>query len=86
MPTVTGSLEPLYKALLVLLREAVRIFDVIFAPWPSTYEPIKSLLNAASEAEKDDLTAAWRNRKLSELSFVGITVSPGSSPSAINPD
>ncbi|KAK4209373.1 hypothetical protein QBC37DRAFT_324064, partial [Rhypophila decipiens] len=55
------------------LGSVKRFFQIIFAPWPSTYEPIKSLLNAPTAAEKDLLTATWRDRKLAELSFVGIT-------------
>ncbi|KAK3390635.1 hypothetical protein B0H63DRAFT_466188 [Podospora didyma] len=56
-----------------LFTSLKRFFQIVFAPWPSTYEPIKSLLNAPTTAEKDVLTATWRDRKLSELSFVGIT-------------
>ncbi|KAH0543152.1 hypothetical protein FGG08_002497 [Glutinoglossum americanum] len=52
---------------------ALRVLRIVFAPWSATYGPIKSLLNAPSDPEKDYLTAAWRDRKLSELSFVGIT-------------
>lgn len=48
---------------------------LIFTPWRATYEPMKSLLNASTEAQRDSLTLAWRDRKLAELSFVGITVS-----------
>lgn len=46
----------------------------IYAPDPSTYDPIEILLNAESEEERDELTARWRDNKLSELSFVGVVV------------
>lgn len=45
----------------------------IYAPDPSTYDPIEILLNAEGE-ERDDLTARWRDNKLSELNFVGVVV------------
>ena len=48
-------------------------FLTIFVPWRSTYEPIHSLLNA-SDDQRDKLTGAWRDRKLAELAFVGVTV------------
>ncbi len=51
-----------------------RLIQIVFAPWPATIQPIHSLLNAPTETAKDFLTATWRDRKLSELSFVGITV------------
>jgi hypothetical protein len=46
----------------------------IYAPNPSTYDPIKILLNAETTEEKDELTEKWRDNKLSELNFVGIVV------------
>lgn len=46
----------------------------IYAPDPSTYDPIEILLNAQTEEERDELTARWRDNKLSELSFVGVVV------------
>lgn len=46
----------------------------IYAPDPSTYDPIKILLNTEDESEKDDLTVRWRDNRLSELNFVGIVV------------
>ena len=45
----------------------------IYAPDPSTYDPIEILLNAEGE-ERDNLTARWRDNKLSELNFVGVVV------------
>jgi hypothetical protein len=45
----------------------------IYAPDPSTYDPIEILLNAEGE-EQDVLTARWRDNKLSELNFVGVVV------------
>jgi len=45
----------------------------IYAPDPSTYDPIEILLNAEGE-EQDTLTARWRDNKLSELNFVGVVV------------
>ncbi|KAF3001823.1 hypothetical protein E8E13_003538 [Curvularia kusanoi] len=44
----------------------------IYAPDPATYDPIEILLNAATEDERDELTARWRDNKLSELNFVGV--------------
>lgn len=46
----------------------------IYAPDPSTYDPIEILLNTEDEQEKDDLTIKWRDNRLSELSFVGVVV------------
>lgn len=45
----------------------------IYAPNPSTYDPIKLILNE-DDRRKDSLTARWRDNKLSELNFVGIVV------------
>jgi hypothetical protein len=53
-------------------------FFTVFVPWRSTYEPIYSLLNALDD-ERDTLTGAWRDRKLAELAFVGVTVGSKSS-------
>lgn len=54
----------------------------IYAPDPSTYDPIEILLNAEDDeadedglTERDRLTARWRDNKLSELGFVGVVVS-----------
>lgn len=46
----------------------------IYAPDPSTYDPIEILLNTEDERERDTLTVRWRDHKLSELSFVGVVV------------
>jgi hypothetical protein len=46
----------------------------IYAPNPSTYDPIKILLNTEDAEKKDELTTRWRDNKLSELSFVGVVV------------
>ena len=46
----------------------------IYAPDPSTYDPIEILLNTEDARERDDLTVRWRDHKLSELSFVGVVV------------
>ncbi|KAH4109776.1 hypothetical protein HBH46_023600 [Parastagonospora nodorum] len=43
----------------------------IYAPNPSTYDPIRIILNE-DDRRKDSLTARWRDNKLSELNFVGI--------------
>jgi hypothetical protein len=48
------------------------VFKVVFVPWRSSYEPIRSFLNDESE---DGQIGSWRDRKLAELTFVGITVS-----------
>lgn len=49
----------------------------IYAPDPSTYDPIEILLNTEDEGQKNDLTVKWRDNKLSELNFVGIVVCTG---------
>jgi hypothetical protein len=46
----------------------------IYAPDPSTYDPIKILLNEEDASKRDELTTAWKDNKLSELSFVGVVV------------
>jgi hypothetical protein len=46
----------------------------IYAPAPSTYDPIKILLNTEDPDKKDELTTKWKDNKLSELSFVGVVV------------
>lgn len=51
----------------------------IYAPDPSTYDPIELLLNAETVEEQDGLTARWRDNKLSELNFVGVVVCISSS-------
>ncbi|KAH8743714.1 hypothetical protein F5882DRAFT_313368 [Hyaloscypha sp. PMI_1271] len=65
-----SSIIQLLKATGRLLEQ---LFYVIFVPWQSTSEPIRSLLNAVTELEQNELTSAWRDRKLGELSFVGVT-------------
>ncbi|KAF1846488.1 uncharacterized protein K460DRAFT_417552 [Cucurbitaria berberidis CBS 394.84] len=44
----------------------------IYAPDPSTYDPIEILLNTEDAGQRDDLTVRWRDHKLSELNFIGI--------------
>jgi hypothetical protein len=46
----------------------------IYAPDPSTYDPVEILLNTEDEGKRDALTKQWRDNKLSELSFVGVVV------------
>jgi hypothetical protein len=46
----------------------------VYAPDPSTYDPIEILLNTEDEEKRDELTRQWRDNKLSELSFVGVVV------------
>jgi hypothetical protein len=46
----------------------------IYAPDPSTYDPIKLLLNEEDPDKRDELTTTWKDNKLSELSFVGVVV------------
>lgn len=65
------------------------VLQIIFAPWRITYDPIAELLqndnddaaantqtpiNGTNLSVADSLTASWVERKLSELSWVGITV------------
>ena len=40
-----------------------------------TYDPIRALLNADSEDDRDELTERWKDNKLQELDFVSIVVS-----------
>ena len=49
--------------------------SIMFATWPSMYDPVKSLLNAPDEGEADKLTERWMKAKLKELNYVGLTVS-----------
>jgi len=58
----------------ILFGSLSRCIRTVFAPWLSMYRPIESLLSAPSDVEKDLLTATWRDRKLAELTFVGVTV------------
>lgn len=74
------------------------VLQIIFAPWRITYEPIAELLIAEDDAATstheptngpnmstaDTLTASWTDRKLSELSWVGIAVR-GSLPNLMVP-
>lgn len=46
----------------------------IYAPDPSTYDPIEILLNTQDPDERDELTVRWKDNKLSELNFVGVVV------------
>lgn len=55
----------------------------IYAPDPSTYDPIEILLNTDDTGEQDELTVKWRENKLSELSFVGVVVCYNSSTHCI---
>ena len=57
-----------------VLETNIFVLKVIFVPWRASYEPIKSLLNAGDNS-KDIQTSNWRDRKLAELTFVGITAS-----------
>lgn len=62
------------------------VFRVVFAPWRITYDPIAELLRAddsvntsatttsSTMSMADYLTSSWTERKLQELSYVGITV------------
>ncbi|KAH8731555.1 hypothetical protein GQ44DRAFT_604660 [Phaeosphaeriaceae sp. PMI808] len=45
----------------------------IYAPDPSTYDPIEILLNTEDEEKRDELTVRWKDNKLSELNFVGVS-------------
>jgi hypothetical protein len=47
----------------------------IYAPDPTTYDPLEIILNTEDQDERDDLTVRWRDNKLSELNFVGVVVS-----------
>jgi hypothetical protein len=47
---------------------------VIFIPWEAVFRPMKALLNAPDEDQKNRLAEIWMERKLSELIFVGVTV------------
>jgi hypothetical protein len=60
------------------MRNFLQVFQFfgggIYAPDPSTYDPIEILLNSSDTEERDALTIKWRDNKLSELSFVGVVV------------
>lgn len=61
-----------HKALNVSHETVKKIISVIFVPWWVTSEPIAEILTAGAAA--DEKTKSWADRKLSEHSFVGITV------------
>ena len=63
-----------------LYHRTCRAIEVVLAPWHSMHDPIKSLLNAEEE-EADMLTARWKDSKLAELNYIGITVRSLSSSS-----
>jgi hypothetical protein len=78
-PMLGGSSQPNPSSIAENMRRSVlRVFQFfgggIYAPDPSTYDPIEILLNTVNETEKDDLTRLWRDNKLSEMSFVGVVV------------
>jgi len=56
-----------------LLGLVITAFLVLFVPWKSSFQPLHALLNSAEE-RRDELTRTWKDQKLSELTFVGITV------------
>jgi hypothetical protein len=59
-----------------------RAFKVIVSPWYITHESVAELLNPTfssngvktSSSTNDTFTTWWIDRKLAELSFVGLTV------------
>jgi len=48
-------------------------FLVLFIPWKSNFKPLNALLNSADD-KKDPLAKSWREQKLGELTFVGVSV------------
>ena len=87
MPDNLGSLHeryPLLYALNYVFRwtasKVGALLSVIFATWPSMYDPIKYLLNVEDPQKADELTERWYKAKLKELQFVGLTVSVSSVP------
>lgn len=52
-----------------------RLPDLTIVPWQKkiTFDPINHILNAPDES-KDAKIAAWKDAKLGELLFVGLTV------------
>ncbi|KAH7073145.1 hypothetical protein BKA63DRAFT_417148 [Paraphoma chrysanthemicola] len=71
-PSQTSSSGSAHGKHWSILRAFQFLGGGIYAPDPSTYDPIEILLNAEDEGEKDHLTKLWRDNKLSELSFVGV--------------
>lgn len=63
-----------YCPFVYVYQKIYRAFVVIFAPWPSMHDPIKSLLNEQDRELADRLTEKWTHAKLGELQYVGITV------------
>jgi hypothetical protein len=49
------------------------VICTILVPWQSMYGPVQSLLQADNHS-KDSLTDSWKDKKLAELTFVGLTV------------
>lgn len=45
------------------------------ASWKASSDPIKRLLNIDDVTEKDRLTTLWKDNSLSQLNFIGVTVS-----------
>ncbi|MCJ1458633.1 hypothetical protein MMC28_009007, partial [Mycoblastus sanguinarius] len=75
-----------FHALHQVLRHMIYI--IVIAPFRTSYMPVEHLLNAPNAPEfqhspqslnilanetRDQLTSRWRESKLSELSFVGLT-------------
>lgn len=60
-----------------ILRSIFKLFYTgLIAPADTTYATIMVLLNCPDPDERDKLTMQWRDHKLNELSFIGVTVRP----------
>ena len=58
-----------------IAEQTKQLIFVILATWTLMSGPITSLLDAPSGSNiKDKLTALWVERKLAELTFVGLMV------------
>ena len=55
------------------LQQALLIY---FTAYRTSHEAIEQLLNAREVSQRDERTRLWRDYKLQELYFVGITVRP----------
>ncbi|KAF2249436.1 hypothetical protein BU26DRAFT_484840 [Trematosphaeria pertusa] len=57
-----------------ILRSIFKLFYTgLIAPADTTYATIMVLLNCPDPDERDKLTMQWRDHKLNELSFIGVT-------------
>lgn len=70
--TMAGSANA--KGELPLTRLAEFINAAQHATWKTSFNSMDKLLSIQDEDRRDELTIKWRDYKLQELNFVGITV------------